>query len=26
MEVCLNIDVFAPVRRDYLHLVEYQKD
>jgi quercetin dioxygenase-like cupin family protein len=23
-EVCLNIDVFAPVREDYLHLVEYQ--
>ena len=24
-EVCLNLDVFAPVRADYLHLVEYQK-
>lgn len=24
-EVCLNLDVFAPVRVDYLHLVEYQK-
>jgi quercetin dioxygenase-like cupin family protein len=24
-EVCLNLDVFAPVREDYLHLVEYQK-
>lgn len=25
-EVVLNIDVFAPVREDYLHLVGYQKD
>jgi quercetin dioxygenase-like cupin family protein len=24
-EVCLNLDIFAPVREDYLHLVEYQK-
>ena len=24
-EVCLNLDVFAPVRADYLHLVNYQK-
>ena len=24
-EVCLNLDVFAPVRKDYLHLVDYQK-
>ncbi len=24
-EVCLNLDVFAPVRSDYLQLVEYQK-
>jgi quercetin dioxygenase-like cupin family protein len=23
-EVCLNLDVFAPVRKDYLPLVEYQ--
>ena len=23
-EVALNLDVFAPVREDYLHLVEYQ--
>ena len=23
-EVCLNLDVFAPVRQDYLHLVQYQ--
>jgi hypothetical protein len=23
-EVCLNLDVFAPVRADYLHLVDYQ--
>jgi len=23
-EVCLNLDVFAPARKDYLHLVEYQ--
>jgi quercetin dioxygenase-like cupin family protein len=23
-EVCLNLDVFSPVREDYLHLVEYQ--
>ena len=22
-EVCLNLDVFAPVRQDYLHLVKY---
>jgi quercetin dioxygenase-like cupin family protein len=25
-EVCLNLDVFAPVREDYLHLVVYQTD
>jgi len=25
-EVCLNLDVFAPVRQDYLHLVEYQRN
>ena len=24
-EVCLNLDVFAPVRSDYLHLVNYQE-
>ena len=24
-EVCLNLDVFAPPRADYLHLVDYQK-
>jgi hypothetical protein len=24
-EVCLNIDVFAPAREDYLHLVKYQE-
>lgn len=24
-EVCLNLDVFAPVRADYLHLVDYLK-
>jgi quercetin dioxygenase-like cupin family protein len=23
-ELCLNLDVFSPVRDDYLHLVEYQ--
>lgn len=23
-EACLNLDVFAPVRADYLHRVEYQ--
>jgi hypothetical protein len=23
-EVCLNLDVFSPVREDYLHLFEYQ--
>ena len=23
-EVCLNLDVFAPARADYLHLVQYQ--
>jgi len=23
-EVCLNLDVFSPVREDYLHLVDYQ--
>ena len=23
-EVCLNLDVFSPVREDYRHLVEYQ--
>lgn len=23
-DVCLNLDVFAPVRRDYLYLVAYQ--
>jgi mannose-6-phosphate isomerase-like protein (cupin superfamily) len=22
--VCLNMDVFAPVREDYMHLVDYQ--
>ncbi len=25
-EVALNLDVFAPGRDDYMHLVEYQKD
>lgn len=25
-QVALNLDVFAPVRPDYLHLVEYQGD
>ncbi|MFE9328723.1 cupin domain-containing protein [Nocardia sp. NPDC052278] len=25
-EVALNVDVFAPVRKDYLHLVEHQAD
>ena len=24
-EVCLNIDVFAPAREDYMHLVKYQE-
>jgi len=24
-EVCLNLDVFAPVRADYSHLVDYQE-
>lgn len=24
-EPCMNLDVFAPVRKDYEHLVEYQK-
>ena len=24
-EVCLNVDVFSPVRQDYLHLVRYQE-
>lgn len=23
-EVALNLDIFAPLRKDYLHLVEYQ--
>jgi quercetin dioxygenase-like cupin family protein len=25
-ETVLNLDVFSPIREDYLHLVEYQKD
>lgn len=25
-EKVINIDVFSPVREDYLHMVEYQKD
>jgi quercetin dioxygenase-like cupin family protein len=25
-EVVMNLDVFAPIRSDYAHLVEYQKD
>lgn len=25
-EVVLNLDVFSPLRADYAHLVEYQKD
>ncbi len=25
-EVVLNLDIFAPMRADYRHLVEYQKD
>jgi hypothetical protein len=25
-EVALNLDIFAPPRADYMHLVEYQKD
>ena len=24
-ETALNLDIFAPVRKDYMHLVEYQK-
>ncbi len=25
-EVVMNLDVFAPIREDYLHMVDYQKD
>lgn len=25
-EVVMNLDVFAPIRSDYAHLVDYQKD
>lgn len=25
-EVVMNLDIFAPIREDYLHLVQYQKD
>ena len=25
-ETALNLDIFAPVRKDYMHLVEYQRE
>lgn len=25
-EVVMNLDIFAPIREDYLHMVEYQQD